>query len=150
VVERAEEQHGVEDSLSGPEVSSVATRCAHRSQAALGSDLLGAFDVECDRVDDVNGVAALAQRDGVHACATANVEHPGRWWWKQPVQELQGPEVFQPGMTVDEQARLLQAEVIVRLHLRINHRPIIAHHRRIPECVPPIRRDLRPRRRHRA
>ena len=126
VVERPEEQHRVVARADRSQITGVAERCRHPGETAFLCDLRGAFDVECDRVDDVYGVAAFTQRHRVHPSATTDVEQPGGRWRQHTVQQFQRSEVLQTRSTVDEQPRLLEAELVVRRDVRIDHESIIA------------------------
>jgi hypothetical protein len=106
VVERAEQQHGV----GGPVFELERPRVAQPRADARRPRL---FDVQLDRVDQLDVVAALDQRDGVGARPAADVEDARRRRRQQPPEQVQRALALDP--RPGRQPVALEPELVVRV-----------------------------------
>ncbi len=111
VVERTEQQDGVEAGPSGAEVAGV-TKLG--GDAATGGRVTsGLLDVAGDGIDQVDVVAVGGQPGGVDPGAAAHIQDPLGIWWDVSTDDLAGAQQLELTQPVGDPLRLVDLAVVV-------------------------------------
>jgi hypothetical protein len=77
MIDRAEKKYCVGCFLANLQMARIAARDGFQDDTRLRRSIPRLFKVECNRIDQMNPITRLCQRERVHSCGSAHVEDCG-------------------------------------------------------------------------
>jgi hypothetical protein len=120
VVERTEEEYGIERGVRLVETPGVAKSSRKRVVGLRGSDRGSLLNIQGYWIDEVNAVARLREPGGIDAGATTNIEDVGWWRGKKALEELPRADQLE-AVTATSEALALATLLVIAPDVAVDH-----------------------------